>query len=91
MIFLSRLGGGPGFGAVFEVYGQSVGRLRAASRLMCGFGVKWCMQVRRPRSRRCVFAAFGGLVSGGQRLFSLAWFSGLVFLINRLLYSLYDF
>ena len=77
VIWLARRGGGPRVGATFEVYGQSVGRLRAAARLVCGFGAEWCMSERRLRSRRCVFVAFGGLVSFGRRLPSLVRFSAM--------------
>ena len=64
---------------------------RAASRLVCGFGVEQCSSGWRPKTRRCVFMLFGGFVSCGWQLSSLVRFFGFVFLINKTLYSLYGF
>ena len=99
LFWLLRRGGGPGFGAMFEVCGQSsLARVAWATRrlfcaalwLMCGFGAEWCKSGRRPQGWWCVLGAFGGLASCGRRSPRLCGFSALFSLINRVFVWFFD-
>ena len=83
LIWLLRRGGGPRFGAAFEVCGRSfLARVAGATRrqgraalwLVCGFGAERCMSGRRPRSWWCVFGASMGLHRVGDGPLAFAVF-----------------